>query len=134
MLDDPTRCPECQKTMKTIDLVRHVGVTHKYLQRFILNLPAESSQADGKAEERKKRSFIEDEDDVEYKEDGLSSPGKRIQLTHQHKYLEQGESPKHAVTQILEEMIETATLTNTGHHGVVRPIIEQILEKVTNHQ
>ena len=39
---------------------------------------------------------------------------------------------KQAVTEILEEMIESATLKNNDKHGVVRPIIEQILENVTS--
>ena len=219
MLDDHTRCPECQKTMTPTDLVRHVGVAHKYLERFILKPPAEKSQGDGKTEESKKRLFIDAEDDDDCKEDiNLLSPGKRIQLTHQHKYLDTEDTAptylchlcysqndkiktfqfkgklyehystvhyrteleemfgiskadtfcpdcgqtklrlvthlgvthnhverflprqyhantttKQAVTEVLEEMIESATLTNPGNHDAVRPIIDQILEKVFNH-
>ena len=94
MLDDPSKCPECGKTMNTCDLVRHLGVTHSYLERFILKPPAENTrQAEGKQEEREKSSFLEaDEEDGELNKDDQSSGGKRITLTHQHKYLDTEDS------------------------------------------
>ena len=102
IIRDTDACPECPKSFsKSLDLVRHVGAVHRYLDRFLpdflLDTPQDYNEDANKEAALtkpvttfKKKAVESDKSDDEEESDNDWSPSgdmvKKIKLDHKKKY------------------------------------------------